>query len=111
VEQPVPEVLLPPVPEVLPEIVEAPIEEPTEAPKASSTPTPSPTPSAAATTRPPASAEASPEAVALERTETRKGPNFPLLALLSVVIIGCIAGLVKVIGLPRKATGLSTWRH
>jgi hypothetical protein len=95
----VPEVV---VPEVVPEVaVEEPTEEPTEGvpvtkspAKASPTATPSPTPSASA------SSSETAEAVAIERSDSRQGPNVPLLALLSVVIVGCLAGLVKLVGLP-----------
>ncbi|WP_147394357.1 hypothetical protein [Arthrobacter cheniae] len=97
-----------PVPEYFVEEVLPPAE---EEPAVTAPPTtqpakvaPSATPSASATASPTASpsTSASEEAIATERTDFRQGPNIPLLAVLSVVIVGCIAGLVKVIGLPRS---------
>ena len=87
---------VPPVAEVAP-VEEAPAEAaPVAKPTVPAEPAPTATSSASA------SAPASAEPIAIERADSPRGFEVPLLAGLSVVILGCIAGLVKIFGFPRR---------
>lgn len=107
--QPVGPSLLPPgaplpepsIEEVIPVEVPPPAEKTAAPAKPAPAATPSARPSPSATPTPSASATSSAEPMALERTDSQQGPNLPLLAGCAVVILGCLFGLAKVIGLPR----------
>ncbi|MFJ6003225.1 hypothetical protein [Arthrobacter sp. NPDC092385] len=114
IQQVGPSILPPAVPELAPEVVVEEVQPPDE-PAAEVPPTetatvkasPSASPSVTPRATPAASATATPEAVALEPVDSQQGPNVPLLAVLSVVIIGCLAGLAKVVGIPGSLTAHS----
>ncbi len=89
-----------PAPQIGPPFLLPPVEdEPSERPSPTKTPkspkTATATPSPSATAVPSGSASTSVEPVVLEPTNSSSAPNIPLLAVLSVIIIGCVAGLVR----------------